>query len=134
MWDTEQPGPQAKLSGGLVTIPQNERVTEAARWMHENRVGCLVVVDDDRKMTGIISERDILRWIGELTPETYFQRVGDVMTTEVISADPTTPLAEAQDRMAEHGIRHLPVVEDGILVGMISMRDLVSREVREISV
>jgi CBS domain-containing protein len=115
----------------VVTILQHERVSEAARRMYENRIGCLVVVDDGGCLVGIISERDILGWVGKATPETYRQRVLDVMAREVVTGEPGIGLQEAQERMSRNGIRHLPLVSKGIPVGMVSLRDVAAGQVAE---
>ena len=110
----------------VVTIARLERVTDAAEIMCENRVGSLVVVaaHDDATMVGIISERDILQWISAASPETFFQRVEDVMTREVVFCQADSPLEEAWKLMKKNGIRHIPVVSDGVAVAMLSARDL----------
>ena len=110
----------------VVTIVRLERVTDAAEIMCENRVGCLVVVaaHDDATMVGIISERDILQWISAASPETFFQQVEDVMTREVIFCEADSPLEDAWQLMKKNGIRHIPVVSEGVAVAMLSARDL----------
>jgi len=116
-----------KRTSKVITVSRVDRVTEAARVMHDHRVGCLVVVDGDGRMAGVISERDVLGWISSATPETYFQRVEALMTTDVVAASPETPMDEARELMMRHGIRHLPVVENGAPVGMVSLRDVITR-------
>lgn len=116
-------------TGGVITISQYSRVTEAAKVMHEARVGCLVAVDDGGQMVGILSERDILDWISCATPSTYMQRVCDVMTRDVLTGEPGMSLDAARERMTANGIRHLPLVHRGVPVGMISLRDVLSRAV-----
>jgi len=110
----------------IIAISQYQRVTEAASFMEENRVGCLVVIadDDDETMVGIITERDILRWISNATPETYSQQVREIMTRDIVSCKPGTPPSESLAQMNRHHTRHMPIVEDGKAVGMLSVRDL----------
>ena len=112
----------------VVSITQFHRVTEAAEAMFESHVGSLVVVadDDDNTMVGIISERDILQWISQASPDTYFQKVRDVMTKEVIFCKANVPLSESWKLMKANGIRHLPVVKKGVAVAMLSVRDLLN--------
>jgi CBS domain-containing protein len=99
--------------------------------MHEERIGCLVVTvdDDDESMVGVVSERDILGWISNASPKTYFQQVYEIMTRNVISCPPGTPLSESVEQMDLHQIRHMPTVVDGKAVGMLSARDLLERHV-----
>jgi CBS domain-containing protein len=110
----------------VVTIVQFDRVTNAAEIMCENRVGSLVVIagSDDETMVGIISERDILQWIGRASPDTFFQQVEDVMTREVVSCEADSPLEEGWKLMKNNRIRHIPIVSDGVAVAMLSARDL----------
>ncbi len=115
----------------IIAISQYQRITEAASFMDENRVGCLIVIadDDDETMVGVITERDILRWISNATPETYFQQVRAIMTRDIVSCKPGTPVSESLELMKQHHIRHMPVVEKGKAVGMLSVRDLLENHV-----
>ena len=116
----------------IIAVTQHERIMEAARLMHENHVGCLVVVaaDDDDMMVGVITERDILGWISNATPETYFQQVRAIMTWDVVSCRPGTPVRDSLEQMKQHHIRHMPIVVDGKAVGILSLRDLLERHVQ----
>jgi len=116
----------------IIAVAQSERIVDAARFMHENRVGCLVVVasDDDDMMVGVVTKRDILGWISNATPETHFQQVRTIMTWDVVSCKPGTPVTESLELMKQHHIRHMPVVEKGKAVGMLSLRDLLERHVQ----
>jgi CBS domain-containing protein len=130
MGNVEQVAQPGLGRGRVITVGQHERVTIAAQVMHENGVGCLVVVGDDQIMVGIVSERDILRWISTGTPESFSAKVKDIMATHVVACAPGTSIEEAHRLMVLHGIRHLPVVEDWIAVGMISSRDVMCRGLR----
>ena len=117
-------GPQT-----LATIGQDDRVTQAARVMHANRVGCLAVLGDHEALVGILSERDILRWLSTGTAQSFSARVKDIMTRQVVTCAPGITQEDALRLMVQHRIRHLPVVENGRLVGMISSRDLMAGQV-----
>jgi CBS domain-containing protein len=114
----------------VVTIPQFQRVTKAAESMCKNRVGSLVVVvsDNDNTMVGIITERDVLEWISRASIETFFNEVKDIMTGRVIFCESGAPLDEGWTLMRKHGIRHLPVVEHGHAMAMLSARDLLDHK------
>jgi len=114
----------------IIAIAQYERIMDAARLMHENRIGCLVVAasEDDETMVGVISERDILGWISNATPATYFQQVREIMTRDVVSCKPGTPPSESLAKMRRHHTRHMPIVADGKAVGMLSVRDLLENQ------
>lgn len=103
-------------------------VYDAIELMDEKGVGALVVLEGQR-LVGIISERDYARKVilrGKSSRETP---VSDVMTREVITVDPDKTVAECMEMMTDHRIRHLPVLEEGRLVGVISIGDLVSRTI-----
>ncbi len=108
-----------------VTINRDATIEEAATRMYENRVGSVLVVDEEEKLVGIVTERDILYAVvkgkvGRGLP------VWDIMTDNPITARPDEPLIEAIERMREANIRHLPVVdEEGRPVGVLSLRDIV---------
>ena len=110
----------------VVTITQFHRVTKASEAMCKNRVGSLIVVadDNDKTMVGIITERDILEWISKASVQTFFYEVQDIMTRNVIFCESETPLDEGWKLMKKYGIRHLPVVENGHAMAMLSVRDL----------
>ncbi len=115
------------------TIRPEQTVLDAAREMNLRRVGALIVVSSDRTPMGIITERDILMRVvaGELSPSET--AVGDVMTTRLITCTTGTPLEELRDAMRRNRIRHMPVLDEGRLCGMVSIGDLNIAEVRVMS-
>ena len=105
-------------------IPSDTTVYDAIKMMSEKKVGALPVVDN-HKLVGIISERDYTRKIileGRTSKET---RVKDIMTEKVFYTTPTQKIEECMAVMTEHHVRHLPVMNDGQLEGMISIGDVV---------
>ena len=120
----------------VVMISQFQLLTEAAKVMFEYSVGSLVVVadDDNKTMVGIITERDILEWVSRASPEMRSQRVHDIMTKDVIHCESDEPVAQGWMLMRKNRIRHLPVVKNGIAVGMLSVRDILSYLVDMLSV
>lgn len=108
----------------VVTIAPDVSIQEAMRVLVENRIGALVVVDG--KIRGIITERDLLRWGAEDVQRLGTSRVRDLMTVEVITASPDSRIEEVMDIMVERRIRHLPVLENGALCGIISIGDVVN--------
>ena len=115
----------------VIAISQHERIMDAARLMHENHVGCLIVAadDNDETMVGVITERDILGWISNATPQTYFQKVCEIMSRKVVSCRPEASVNDSLEQMKQHHIRHMPIVENGKAVGILSLRDLLERQV-----
>lgn len=95
----------------------------AAREMNHHRIGSLVVVDDGR-LVGIVTERDILTKIVAAERPPAGTRVCEIMTAAVLTCTPSTRLEELRSLMRERRIRHVPVVEEGRLAGMVSIGDL----------
>ncbi|GIW80825.1 MAG: inosine-5-monophosphate dehydrogenase [Gemmatales bacterium] len=114
-----------KVKGNHVeTISPHGTVLDAAIQMKENNIGALVVMENDR-VCGIISERDILLQVVAAQRDPAATRVGEVMTREVCCATPQTSLEEAQVAMKDRRIRHLPVVDEHEkIVGVVSIGDL----------
>ena len=95
----------------------------AARLSSKN-IGAMPVCGDNNALIGVISERDIVRAFAKDAATLRDRRVRDLMTTNVVSCDPKTAMTDAEKMMNEARVRHLPVVEDGKTVGMLSIRDL----------
>lgn len=109
----------------VVTIAPQKTVLEAARVLVDRNIGSLVVVEG-RRPVGILTERDVLR-LTALAPEDMGTLpVADTMTRDMVTASPADGLREMMDVMTEQRIRHLPVVDDGELAGIISIGDLVN--------
>ena len=106
-------------------------VLHAARLMNEHKIGCLVVMDDER-VVGMFSERDILRRVVVPCRDPATTTVAEVMTTEVVGCRPHTKLLEARGVMKNRRIRHLPVLDDEErLCGLISIGDLNAHDMHE---
>jgi CBS domain-containing protein len=106
-------------------------LVEAARVMVEKGVGALVLVDREGRIVGIASERDVLRFAArspDILPDT---RVGDVMTREVLVGLPDDTVEWAMGLMTSRRIRHLPIMSEGLIVGIVSIGDLVKTMARE---
>jgi CBS domain-containing protein len=114
----------------LVTATPDESVLEVARRMVDARVGAIPILEQ-RRLVGIFSERDLMTRVVVTGRDPGAWRVGDVMTREVITAEPDERRAECLEKMHRAGCRHLPVIEDGVLVAMLSMRDLLRDEIEE---
>lgn len=110
------------MSAPVVTAIPDESVADAAERMRERRVGSVVVVDND-KPVGILTERDLVR-IAASGADTSATLVSEWMTPNPDSVAPDLEVSEAFASLAEHGYRHIPVVDGTRLVGMVSMRDL----------
>lgn len=108
-------------------ITEDASVLEAARMMNLRRIGALVVTRGE-SVVGIITERDVLNRIVARQLAPAHTRVGDVMTTPVAVCAPSSSRADCRAVMKEKRIRHLPVVDEGRLVGIISIGDLIEDE------
>jgi CBS domain-containing protein len=104
---------------------------EAARELNARRVGAIVVLDAEGALSGVLSERDIVREIAKSGPKALSQRVSDAMTKAVITATPEETVDAGMARMTDRRVRHLPVIAGGKLVGIISIGDLVKRKIEE---
>ncbi len=106
----------------MVTIAPDENVTEAARSISQNGVGALLVVVDGA-LQGILSERDVVNRVVAPGKDPALVRVGEVATPDVVAVEATVSVRECAELLRENGIRHLPVLEDGRPVGILSSRD-----------
>ena len=108
----------------VVSVPPTATVLEAARRMNERSIGGVVVLADGM-LAGIFTERDVLRRVVVPERPPGGTTVAEVMTTPVTTCSSSTRIEECAALMTDRRIRHAPVVEDGALVGMISIGDLV---------
>jgi CBS domain-containing protein len=115
----------------VVTIKPHTTLSEAVKKLITNKIGAMPVCDLKGTLLGIISERDIVRWLHRGNTDTAKTEVKDIMTYKVITADPEDDLTEALKKMAEKGIRHLPVMTGTRVVGMLSLRDIISEQISE---
>ena len=106
-------------------------IAEAVAEMNRHRIGCLVVVDGGR-LCGIFTERDVLRRVVGAGLDPNIMRIADVMSRNVYSIAPSTTVEGTMVLFADHRCRHLPVVESGRIVGLISIGDI-SRWMAEVS-
>jgi len=113
----------------VVTISPDDTVLRASQLMNEERIGCVVVVEPGQGAVGIFTERDILRRVVAECRSPENTRVSEVMSRPVTCCRPCTSLIECQQVMTNKRLRHLPVVENGELIGMISIGDILAREV-----
>jgi len=114
----------------LVTAPPTASVLEVARTMTEARVGAIPIVEEER-ILGIFSERDLMTRVLVPGRDPERTRVMEVMTREVLTALPDDTRSECLERMRGARCRHLPVLQDGRLIAVLSMRDLLRDEIEE---
>jgi CBS domain-containing protein len=111
----------------ILALPPETSVREAARAMADRNVGSVIVVEDGR-LVGIFTERDALVSVlaGGLDPVTT--KLSSVMVRKVLTVSPDRSLVNALHRMRDNGFRHMPVVENGVPIGMVSVRDALASD------
>lgn len=120
-----------KAKGGAVhSVAPKDSVADAARTLDARKIGALVVCDGDR-CVGVLSERDIVRAIARDGADALSKPVSVYMTRKVIFADPRESTAELMTRMTDRRIRHLPILREDRLVGVISIGDVVKVQIEE---
>lgn len=120
-----------KKSGSLITISPDAPLTEAVSSLAEHRIGAIVAVSGDGRLEGILSERDVVRILAEKGTEILSSPVSSVMTRAVVTCGPDESIAVIMERMTRGRFRHVPVVENGRLGGIISIGDVVKHRVEE---
>ena len=118
----------AKPSQGVVTVSPQATVKDLLALLAENNVGALVVSNDGSSVDGIVSERDVVRRLHE-NPDLLSAEVATIMTASVHTCDPDSDLDDMMGVMTERRIRHVPVVADGELVGIVSIGDVVKHKI-----
>ncbi len=115
----------------VFTISPDETLSEAAALLHQRQVGSAVVLGAGGAVVGLISERDVVRQLALEGAGALEQPVSAAMTTEVVLAAPDEKVDELLARMTDRRVRHLPVMQGGRLVGLVSIGDLVKRKIAE---
>ncbi|MGI9402196.1 MAG: CBS domain-containing protein [Rhizobiaceae bacterium] len=121
----------AEKGRDVFTIDQDAKMSNVVDILAENKVGAMVVVDSDEKVVGIISERDIVREISRSGASVLKQPVSASMTKAVISCDEADTVDQIMGVMSANRFRHIPVVTDGKLAGIISIGDVVKRKIQQ---
>ncbi len=119
----------AKKGLNVITIRPDQTLRDVVAVLAKNRIGALVVVDNAGKPVGIISERDIIRVAGQ-NENFYKLRVDQVMTKKVVVGSPEDDLKSVEHTMTQKRFRHLPVMEQGKLVGIVLRSDIVGKIIR----
>lgn len=117
--------------GQIFSVAESATLKEAAELLDNRRVGAMVILSEAGAVIGVLSERDIVRNIARTGAEALKCTVGEVMTRQVVTARPRDTIESAMDRMTDRRIRHLPVVDGGRLVGVVSIGDLVKWRIAE---
>lgn len=116
----------------VVTVPTGATLVEAAAVLAERRIGAAVVVNEKMSITGILSERDIVRAVSQNGAAALNSSVADVMTRKVKTCQQSSTINEVMEIMTTGRFRHLPVEHEGQLDGIISIGDVVKRRIQEV--
>lgn len=121
---------KAKTINSIISVTEGASVLEAMKVMAANNVGAVLVMEDN-KITGILSERDIVRKVDVLGKSTAAIRVKEIMTEKVLYVEPGQSLEDCMALMIEKRIRHLPVLDKEQLLGVISVGDVLHEVIHE---
>lgn len=122
----------SKKGGTTYTISSSDTLSTAVSVLRDRRIGALLVTGTDGQLEGILSERDIVRKLAETPGQTLPQTVGENMTAKVETCTPSDVLVTVLRRMNEGRFRHMPVIEDGKLCGMLTIGDVVNYRLNEL--
>ncbi len=115
----------------LVSIEPNASLASAVALLAEKRIGAVLILGADRRVVGILSERDIVRVLAERGSAALGEPISQTMTRRVLTCTETDTVASVMERMTEGKFRHLPVVDQGRTVGIISIGDVVKHRLHE---
>lgn len=116
----------------VVTSQAGDAISDFAQRLVDHGIGATVVVDANNDVIGVISERDVVEAIAVHGPQCLEMTVGDLMTGEVITCSPNASIDEVMGMMTESRIRHLPILENGRLMGIVSIGDAVKNRIAEV--
>ena len=119
-------------SSDIVSIEPTATLAEAARLLAERRIGAVLVLGIEERVAGILSERDIVRALNERGVAVLETRVDQVMTRKVFTCSENDTVGQVMEQMTAGKFRHVPVVDEGRLIGIISIGDVVSYRLHEI--
>lgn len=115
----------------VLTCSSDTPVSEAVAMLAERRIGAMPVTEGER-LAGMFSERDVIYGLHEHGPQVLSKAVGEVMTAPAVTVDPDTTVLQALSLMTRRRIRHLPVLSNGEMIGLVSIGDLVKHRIDQI--
>jgi CBS domain-containing protein len=114
---------------GFVAVAPEMKISGVINTLADKRIGAVLVVTKAGELAGILSERDIVRSLASRAADTFTMTAAALMTPHPITAAPSTTVAQAMEIMTDGHFRHLPVVEDGRLIGVVSIGDVVKARI-----
>jgi CBS domain-containing protein len=122
----------AGKGGKVIATRPGATIAEVAALLKQKRIGALVVTEPDGRLCGIISERDLARGLADHGARLLEMKVAELMTAEVVTCAPDDGVEKLMQTMTERRFRHLPVVKEGELIGIISIGDVVKHRLQEL--
>ncbi|MBU1329729.1 MAG: CBS domain-containing protein [Gammaproteobacteria bacterium] len=122
---------RAKPQAAVYSVSPTTTVLEAMKLMAEKGVGALVVLDDKGRLAGIVSERDYARKVALLERPSFNVPISEIMTADVLTVSPRDTSQECMQLMTDRHLRHLPVLAEGELIGLLSIGDLVKHTIAD---
>jgi CBS domain-containing protein len=116
----------------VVTMAANALIADALRTLNERRIGAIVITGARDDIEGILSERDVVNGLADRGAGLLEARISDIMTRHVFTCTPETSIEELMRQMTRRRIRHLPVIRDGRLCGIVSIGDVVKHRLMEL--
>jgi CBS domain-containing protein len=116
----------------VATARPDSTISEIIAKLAQKRIGAIVIVGDSGDVVGILSERDVIRRLGERGSAALQEPASQSMTAAVVSCQETSTLDELMELMTQGRFRHVPVIEDGALVGIVSIGDIVKHHIAEV--
>jgi CBS domain-containing protein len=124
---------KSKPDGGVISVTPTSTVTDAAKLLSQHRIGTVVVSKDGASLDGILSERDIVRELGKRGTGCLNDPVSALMTSNLVTCSPTNSALEVLEMMTEGRFRHLPVMDEGKMIGLISIGDAVKGRLSQLA-
>lgn len=116
----------------IVSVRPDETIDSAAKCLQREKIGAVLVMDSGGKLCGVLSERDIVNGLANHGSGLLERTVSELMTRDVITCHPSDRVTRVMGMMTDRRIRHLPVLDGGELVGVVSIGDIVKRRMEEI--
>lgn len=121
-----------KPSGNIITVSPTDTIENAVARLSKHRIGALIVSSEGTSVDGILSERDIVQEMGQTGAKALSCKVGDLMTADVVACMPGDSAVSVLERMTAGRFRHMPVVDQSELIGVISIGDVVKARIEEV--
>ena len=123
----------SKASGGVLSVKPTDSVSDAIKLLSEKRIGSVVVSANGESLDGILSERDVVRELGRRGASVLAEPVSALMTAKIVTCSETDTADQILQMMTDGRFRHLPVMREGKMIGLISIGDVVKARLSELS-